>query len=438
MAERRSITVLHVSDMQFGAKHRFGSAEGTPGDQRYDTLAARLLDDLVHLREEHGVRPDLIVASGDLTERGWPVEFDQVSAFLGPLAEGLKLPRSRVVMVPGNHDVNRRKCASYFADCEEHGRDPVPPYWPKWEPYATMFANFYRGVPGIAFPPNQPWTCYEMADLKTVVAGLNSTMAETHLDGTHYGSCGEEQFRWFARRLGEYRRQGWLRIGVLHHNPVPLGHDDDSSLRDADKFEAFLAGHLNLVLHGHTHAGKLCGFGRTGLPVFRSGSAGVRQEARPEDTPNQYQLIEITGEGFTVYARRYNPTLYRWEGDTGIGKKPEEWTYTRRHVFEEVDGTFPKADTARDRTEELRSVPGGIRTWYADHGTLEAILLPLADGHAAFTPDDRSYKLSGDPGGAFWWAVDLCRFEPGECDDLLGLTRLPEDAPITTLPGPTE
>jgi hypothetical protein len=37
--------------------------------------------------------------------------------------------------------------------------------------------------------------------------------------------------------------------------------------------------------------------------------------------------------------------------------------------------------------------------------------------------------------GAFWWAINLCSFAPGEFDDLLGMTRLPEDAPLTALAG---
>jgi hypothetical protein len=58
-------------------------------------------------------------------------------------------------------------------------------------------------------------------------------------------------------------------------------------------------------------------------------------------------------------------------------------------------------------------------------------LLPLADGGFAVLLPDGSYKLSGDPGDAFWWAMKLCRFAPGELDDYVPqVRRLPADTPV--------
>jgi len=293
VSSRSSVTILHISDTQFGSKHRFGNDGLTSGDQRFSRLATRLLDDIDLLRKEQGLTPDLIVVSGDLAETGSRSEFTQVRDFLAELTEGLRLGRDRVAIVPGNHDINWRKCQAYFLDCEADETDPVPPYWPKWEHYAAMFAEFYADVPGVGFPKDQPWTLFEMPELKTVVAGLNSTMAESHLPEHHHGFCGEEQLRWFADRLRARAADGWLRIGALHHNPVILDQDDSAFLRDHHMLAELLAPYLNLMPHGHTHAGKLCSFGPDGVPVLCAGSAGVRQDARPEDTPNQYQLVQV-------------------------------------------------------------------------------------------------------------------------------------------------
>ena len=131
MSQGRSVTVLHVSDTQFGKEHRFGEEGLTPGDRRHSFLAARTLKDVRHLEDEHGLRPDLVVASGDLAEWGLPKEFKQVKEFLEELTDGLGLSRDRVVMVPGNHDVSRRKCQRYFEECEDNDTEPIPPYWPK-------------------------------------------------------------------------------------------------------------------------------------------------------------------------------------------------------------------------------------------------------------------------------------------------------------------
>jgi hypothetical protein len=81
----------------------------------------------------------------------------------------------------------------------------VAPYWPKWRHFAAAFEQFYQGVDGVSFTPDEPWTLFEMPDLAVVVAGLNSTMAESHLDSDHYGWVGEHQLCWFAEQLARYR-----------------------------------------------------------------------------------------------------------------------------------------------------------------------------------------------------------------------------------------
>jgi hypothetical protein len=48
---------------------------------------------------------------------------------------------------------------------------------------------------------------------------------------------------------------------------------------------------------------------------------------------------------------------------------------------------------------------------------------------------DGSYKLEGEAAGAFWWAIKLCRFEPGELDPYIPeIRRIPNDAPIPVTP----
>ena len=93
-------------------------------------------------------------------------------------------------------------------------------------------------------------------------------MAESHRDDDHFGLCGEEQLRSVSAQLMRFESDGWLRIGAIHHNPVMLSADDNSSLRDAGMFAEVVAPRLNLLLHGHTHEGKICSLGQDGLPVL--------------------------------------------------------------------------------------------------------------------------------------------------------------------------
>jgi 3',5'-cyclic AMP phosphodiesterase CpdA/V8-like Glu-specific endopeptidase len=300
------LTILHVSDPQFGRQHIFGGNGLTPADQAHDTVFQQLHDDLESLAENPGLRPDLMVVTGDLAEWGLRSEFDQVVEFLVALTEAVALPRRHVALVPGNHDINRSACEAYFLRQKADEREPVAPYWPKWEHFAAAFERFYEGVDGVSFSPDEPWTLFEMPDLAVVVAGLNSTMVESHRDEDHYGWIGEHQLRWFADRLIRYREQGWLRLGAVHHNAVRKAIADDENLKDADDLDRFLGqpGLVNLLLHGHTHDGRLQRLS-SGLLVLSTGSAAVTADARPREIPNQYQLLTVDPCGVTQHARQY-------------------------------------------------------------------------------------------------------------------------------------
>ena len=60
--EANEITILHLSDLQFGAKHAFGRKVVPAIDGRFDQLLSRLTDDLGQLREKNDVRPDLVMS----------------------------------------------------------------------------------------------------------------------------------------------------------------------------------------------------------------------------------------------------------------------------------------------------------------------------------------------------------------------------------------
>lgn len=257
MVGDKSITVLHLSDLQFGRNHRFGRLHLPPPDDQFDTLFARLRDDLDSLKHDHDLQPDLLIVTGDLAEWGMPKEFADVRDLLVKLTDHLGLPRHRVVLIPGNHDVNRKACEAYFNQCEADDQKPVPPFSPKWRHCLAMFQEFYQDQAGIRFTIEESWTLFEVPELKVVVAGLNSTMAECHdlkLDEQHpwfgeyvsrgrfghFGWCGEAQLRWFAKQLEDFRDRGWLRIGAVHHNYRRGATDDDENLRDAQDLEKFL------------------------------------------------------------------------------------------------------------------------------------------------------------------------------------------------------
>lgn len=336
---RDTVTMLHLSDLQFGLNHRFGRLRLDPGDEQFDTLLVRLTDDLDLLKRHCGLRPDVLIVSGDLAEWGRRNEFEDVLRFLVGLSEFLELGRERVVLVPGNHDVNRKACESYFSQCEADGCTPQPPYWRKWQDYTRMFSEFYKDRPNIAFTEREPWSLFEIPDLAVVVAGLNSTMRESHRDEDHYGWLGERQLRWFAERLAMRRGQGWLRVGALHHNVGRGAVDDEESLRDVGDLRKYLADRVNVILHGHTHQGRV-EWMTPHVPVLSTGSAAVARGARPEEVPNQYEMLRFGPTLLERWGRQYDPSGKRWVGDNTITADGHGWQEAVSVQLLDVSGTF--------------------------------------------------------------------------------------------------
>jgi 3',5'-cyclic AMP phosphodiesterase CpdA len=335
------LTVLHVSDLQFGKYHRFADPAGG-----FDTLLRRLCDDLDLLAGDHGLVPDVVALTGDLAEWGMPAEFEQVAMFCEQLRDHLKLDPDRLLIVPGNHDINWKLCSSYFDGCAGDGVEPRPPYWPKWKHYVGLFQRLYRDVERYRFTQLEPWTLFEISALQLVVAGLNSTIHESHLDADHHGFLGEEQLRWFADRLADYRRRGWLRLGMVHHNAVRRAAIDEENLKDADDLRNILGDQLHLLLHGHTHEGRVEMLGPA-LTVISTGSAAVARDQRPGpprvpgEVPNQYQLVRLTPDGLWHATREYAYERKRWIGDNRVSPRGDRWWASYAGIWRAAGAIFP-------------------------------------------------------------------------------------------------
>ncbi|GAA2892854.1 hypothetical protein Acy02nite_40190 [Actinoplanes cyaneus] len=252
---------------------------------------------ILHLREPvsdadlpEGVAPDLIVVTGSVARRATSPEYRTAYERLAELSAGLELPPGRIVVTPGLTDVNEGLCLAYFLERSADGLEPIPPYWPKWEPFAAMTKNLPGGS---AFQPHQPWQMYEIPKLRTVVAALNSTVPVSHLPGERdAGGLGEAQLTWFADRLRDYEDRGWLRIGVVHHDTAEL---------------AVLAPHLDVVLHGQ--GGGVRELGLTGVPAI--------------GTPDRAQVVDLRPGALRVGGVTHEFGNHWWLAEEGPPPPPK-------------------------------------------------------------------------------------------------------------------
>jgi len=316
---RSVVSLLHVPGPRFG---RGLTETGEPTTAA--ELQARIWGDVTRFTDAGGARPDLLVVTGDLAESGSLREFEEALTFLTGLRMLLGLEPGRLVVVPGSHDVTRAACRAYFATCEADDVAPQPPYWPKWRHFARTFDELYLGLDGPVFDRAQPWALFAMPDLRVVVAGLNSTIADSHRAEDQYGWIGEAQAAWFAERLRPFEENGWLRIGAVRHATAP-GDAPAAAvpgvLRDTGTLERLLGQRLNLLLHGP---------GPAGAAMTASGSPGSGLLTVPAAGPGRHEILELTLDG-----------VVRWSGRRGDPGTDERERAERR--WHAVGSTFAAA-----------------------------------------------------------------------------------------------
>nr|WP_239096474.1 pentapeptide repeat-containing protein [Streptomyces sp. SID11385] len=280
-----------------------------------EELLRDIQGDLIELRDAGAPAPELVVVSGDLTASGSPRNCAQALDFVTGLRAQLGLAPGRVLVVPGNQDVNEAACQAYFHTCEADEVRPQPPYWPKWRHFSRLFGELYQGL-DVVFGADQPWTLFPVPELRTVVAGFNSSIARTHRLEDRYGMVGRAQAAWFAEALRRYEDEGWLRVGLVRHpllapaahaapaarpatRPGTGGGEGTGPLRDTEVFQRLLAPRLHVLLHGPGGDGRGQGAvpthaelpSATGpLPLF--GAAG----------PARFSLLRVGARGVERWA----------------------------------------------------------------------------------------------------------------------------------------
>jgi 3',5'-cyclic AMP phosphodiesterase CpdA len=231
-------TVAHISDLHFG---------------RHDH---DMMQDLLASIERSS--PDLVVISGDFTQRARRVEFAEARRFL----DRIGFPK---LVTPGNHDV---------------------PLYNLFSRYLRPFRKYDRYIA----PLDQPLSFFQ--DDELAVLGLNTARAFTRKNGR----LSQTQITSIQRVFASVPRQATKVIATHHPLAVP---DRADSLELAGRALAALKGIANagvhLLLSGHHHRAlsgpvtELSGAGST-LIVH----AGTAISTRTRGTAgNSYNLIRI-------------------------------------------------------------------------------------------------------------------------------------------------
>jgi 3',5'-cyclic AMP phosphodiesterase CpdA len=243
--------ILHTSDLHFGRANRL------------------LVGVLQGMAKE--LKPDVVVVSGDLTQRARKVQFREAQQFL----DAIDCPK---VLVPGNHDM----------------------------PLYNIFARFLRPLTNYRkYISDELSPTYQDAEM--VMLGINTSRSFMHANG----SISDQQIE-HARQFFCSIDPRLTKILVTHHPfDLPETTADKHLLRRARHAIAVLAAcEADLYLAGHAHVPFATSTARRYKLVQHAAlvvQAGTGVSDRTRSEPNSFNLITVDRPLVTVQHFDWSP-----------------------------------------------------------------------------------------------------------------------------------
>ena len=264
--------IVHLSDLHFGAHD------------------ARLVESVGHSIDE--LKPDLVVVSGDFTQRAKTEEFAEACRFLERLRDG----GHEVLGVPGNHDV---------------------PLYDVLRRFLSPLTRYKRFIDDVLCP------VHELRG--AIVVGVNTARSLTFKDGRINAEQVEFIRESFARSDSES-----VRVLVTHHPlfALPVGEELQSAIgRQEMALDAVEEAGVDVLLAGHNHQASV---NRARDLVTRAGGAlvvqaGTATSNRVRGQDQSFNLLDLSPERVVL-------TVYGWSGDA---YRPGD-----AQAFEQRDGAW--------------------------------------------------------------------------------------------------
>ena len=267
-------SILHISDI-----HKIE-------DVTYLSLLNSIKKDMANWEHEGIRKPSFIVISGDLiqgadTDEKIAAQYQEVTWLLEELTKLiLDGHKERLIMVPGNHDVNWYRSGKSMEPSDENDADkdydsyfaPILTdvrwnwkerkyfkitqhsiYNSRFELFADFYDRFYQGIYTFPHDPIKGVNLIPFDNEKIAFACFNSNYKLDHLNQS--GSIDEDAITNISEKLEELYEKGYLLLGVWHHNYY--GEPRQTDYMDKSIFLLMLMYKLRIGLFGHQHIAQV-------------------------------------------------------------------------------------------------------------------------------------------------------------------------------------
>ena len=281
------VSIMHISDLHRDPNNPISN----------DALLNSLIQDVENsTTEEPSIpAPQIIIVSGDIiqgtgkdTEKPDEIlreQYDQAEQFLDALADSLlEGDRQKLVIAPGNHDINFPKMFSALREIDYATINEKKRYeltgliwenqskfrwsWDDFKLYEIVddtlyeerlaefiafYDRFYGGTTTYSTNPTKQFDIFDFPDLELVTAGFNSCFLNDPWN--RQGAIHPQAFSNACNELRNRQFRGRLRLAAWHHSTKGAPRQDD--YMDTDFLQQLVNHGYSLGFHGHQHKPEL-------------------------------------------------------------------------------------------------------------------------------------------------------------------------------------
>lgn len=237
--------IIHLSDLHFGTERA----------------------ELVWLLTEEikKINPDIIIVSGDITQRAKTTQFISAKKFLESLAKPM-------ITVPGNHDISLYNLFSRFF---------------------LTFKKYQKYI--------QAQLCNQYVDDQVAILGINSVTPFKPMGG-YITEKQLKRVEYFFQQQPKHK----IKIIVMHHNLIRSQRH--KIINDSEKIiEIFAKNNINLILSGHIHSAQTEKL-PTHFPMYVI-TAGTAISTRTTEA-NSFNIIELNAHEFKIQVKMFENNCF--------------------------------------------------------------------------------------------------------------------------------
>lgn len=328
-------TLLHISDLHRTAKPRVGNEE----------LFSAITSDAGRWEQEGIPKPDVVVVSGDIIygasadaedpDSEIVAQYAEATDFLERLAAAfVDSDRSRVVIVPGNHDVHwgrARKAMQSLAQCPDgiarkaleasstvrwdwRGQQAFEindwaTYDSRLEHFRKFRENFYAGLdPNPLLHGDRDLVFVEHLSMGLVIVGFASWHGNDCF--CHVGEIDPASLALSQSLIANSKAP--IAVAVWHHSIV--GGPRANDYMDKRVIHRLIDFGFSVGLHGHQHYPDAAPYelrlpNLTPIVIVAAGSLAVGDNELPMGEHRQFNVVtlEPESESITVHVREMSP-----------------------------------------------------------------------------------------------------------------------------------